>query len=100
MIICDSYPVQNYGQGIKCPRRGMGYEGVDCMIDWSCVCSYLDELDRNKGRNVHDESDAGTRNTFAGCPFPHREEYLEDCRLGGASLKCTVYCIMQHACNG
>ena len=70
------------------------------MIDWSCVCSYLDELDRNKGRNVHDESDAGTRNTFAGCPFPHREEYLEDCRLGGASLKCTVYCIMQHACNG
>ena len=30
MIIRDSYPVQNYGQGIKCPRRGMGHEGVDC----------------------------------------------------------------------
>ena len=30
MIIRDSYPVQNYGRVIKCPRRGMGYEGVDC----------------------------------------------------------------------
>ena len=31
MIIRDSYPVQNYGWVIKCPRRGMGYEGVDCI---------------------------------------------------------------------
>ena len=30
MIIRDSYPVRNYGRVIKCPRRGMGYEGVDC----------------------------------------------------------------------
>jgi antirestriction protein ArdC len=30
MIIRDSYPVQNYGRVIKRPRRGMGYEGVNC----------------------------------------------------------------------
>ena len=32
MIIHDSYPMQNYGQGIKCPRRGMGYEGCTGQI--------------------------------------------------------------------